>query len=330
MRYTHLSQDERYQIYALRLEKKTLHEIASALHRDKSTIQRELKRNRGSHGWHPRQAQQLAETRQEHCRNARRINEADWNQVADYIRLDLSPQQAIERLHLEQGRQRQISHETVYQHLYARHKMGCSLIKHLRGQKPYRKRYGSGEQRRGAIKNRVSIDDRPDIVNQKVRLGDWEGDTIIGKHQQGVVITLVDRASRFTLAERRHSKHAKGVTQSIRRLFAPHQDKCHTVTFDNGKEFALHAELRTHLQVAVYFAHPYCSWERGLNENTNGLLRQYFPKNTNFKTIHQQELQRAVDKLNHRPRKCLGYRTPYEVFYNLDILPLNSHSCCTS
>ena len=330
MHYTHLTQDERYQIYALRLEKKTAKEIAVVLNRDPSCIYRELRRNKGGNGWRPLQAQKLAEERQKNCRNARRIKEADWDKVADYLRLDLSPQQAIERLNLEQKEKIQISHETVYLRIYADRRRGGNLVKHLRGQKPYRKRYGSGEQRRGAIKNRVSIDDRPEIVDQKTRLGDWEGDTVIGKGQQGVVITLVDRVSRFTLAERRNSKHAEGVTHSIQQLLAPHKDKCHTITFDNGKEFARHADIAAHLQAAVYFAHPYHSWERGLNENTNGLLRQYFPKKTNLKKISQQELQLAVDKLNHRPRKCLGYRTPYEVFYNLPILPLKYPRCCTS
>jgi IS30 family transposase len=268
--------------------------------------------------------------RKKNCRNARRIDEADWAKVSDYLRMDLSPQQAIERLSLEAQEKIKISHETVYLRIYADRRAKGTLIKHLRGQKPYRKRYASGAQRRGAIKNRVCIDERPDIVDQKIRIGDWEGDTVIGKNQQGVVITLVDRASRFTLATKRHSKHAKGVTTSINRLLEPHREQCHTLTFDNGKEFAGHEAIAAHLQADVYFAHPYHSWERGLNENTNGLLRQYFPKKTNLKNITEDELQIAIHKLNHRPRKCLGYRTPFEVFYNLDILPLKTTSRCTS
>lgn len=324
MSYTHLSQDERYQIHEMLVEKKSQKVIALALDRSVSTISRELNRNSGVHRWKPEQAHKLSENRQKNCRNARRIDEGDWAEVTCYLRLDLSPQQAVNRLSLENNAPLKISHETIYQRIYADKKRGGNLVKHLRGQKPYRKRYGSGDQRRGAIKNRVSIDARPEIVAQKTRLGDWEGDTIIGKDQQGVVVTLVDRVSRFTLAECLNSKHADGVTAVINRLLDPHKRTCHTITFDNGKEFAGHEAITAYLEAAVYFAHPYHSWERGLNENTNGLIRQYFPKKTNLKNLSQEALQLAINKLNHRPRKCLGYRTPYEVFYNLDILPLKS------
>jgi transposase, IS30 family len=330
MSYTHLTQDERYQIHEMLIEKKSKKDIALALSRSTTAIYRELNRNRGVHSWKPGQAQKLSETRQKNCRNARRIDEKDWAEVTDYLRLDLSPQQAVNRLSLEKKAPLTISHETIYQRIYADQKRGGDLVKHLRGQKPYRKRYGSGDQRRGAIKNRVSIDERPDIVAQKTRLGDWEGDTIIGKDQQGVVVTLVDRVSRFTLAERLDSKHADGVTAVINGLLTAHKQTCHTITFDNGKEFAGHQAMTACLQAAVYFAHPYHSWERGLNENTNGLIRQYFPKKTNFKNVSQEELQLAIHKLNHRPRKCLGYQTPYEVFYNLAILPLKTTRSCTS
>ena len=330
MSYTQLTQEERYQIYALRLEKKSVKEIAQAVGRHRTTIQREFDRNTGGNGWRAPQAHQLATKRQQHCRNARRVSQSDWDKVESYLRLDLSPQQAIARLNLEQGSALQISVETVYARIYADHERGGTLKSHLRGQKVYRKRYASGDQRRGAIKNRVSIDERPEIVAQKTRRGDWEGDTIIGKNQQGVVVTLVDRFSRFTLAKSVGTKHASGVTAAINALLTPHKETCHTITFDNGKEFAGHEAITAHLQAAVYFAHPYHSWERGLNENTNGLIRQYFPKNTNLKHITEDALQLAIDQLNHRPRKCLGYKTPFEVFYNLDILPLKSLPRCTS
>ena len=329
MCYAHLTQDERYQIHALRCEKKSIHAISLALGRSKSTIHRELKRNAGVHRWHPAGAQGMADKRQQNCRNARRISEADWADVAAYVRLNLSPQQAINRLSLEKKIPLAISHETVYQRIYGK-KHGADLITHLRGQKRYRKRYASGKERRGGIRNRVSIDARPAIVADKTRLGDWEGDTIIGKDQQGAVVTLVDRVSRFTLAHRVASKHARGVTDAVNRLLTPHRHVCHTLTFDNGLEFAMHGDMTAHLQADVYFAHPYHSWERGLNENTNGLIRQYFPKKTNFKNVSQQALQTAIDQLNHRPRKCLDYKTPFEVFYNQDILPLKSNPCCTS
>jgi IS30 family transposase len=329
MRYTHLTRDERYQIHELRAEKNTASEIARQLGRHKSTISRELRRNAGKHRWKPGLAHATAEQRQKNCRNARRISDAHWSAVTAYLRLDLSPQQAIGRLKLENNRVA-ISHETVYRHIYANQRGSGELVQHLRGQKTYRKRYGSGQQRRGRIKNRVSIDERPDIVNQKTRLGDWEGDTVIGKGQQGVLVTLVERRSRYTLAQRLDSKHADGVSAAINALLTPHKEQCHTITFDNGREFAGHESIAAHLQAAVYFAHPYHSWERGVNENTNGLIRQYHPKNTNLKQVSQEQVALTVHKLNHRPRKCLGYQTPHEVFFGLKILPLNSIASCTS
>lgn len=321
MSYTHLTQDERYQIYEYRLQKKSYKEIGALLNRHCTTIKREIMRNQGGCGWRPLQAQEKAEERRCNSNNARRIKEEDWQIVQYYLHQNLSPEEIIGRLAVE-GTPIQISHETIYQRIYEDKRQGGKLYKLLRCQKKNRKRYASGQQKRGMIKNRTSIDERPLIVDQKIRIGDIEGDTVIGKDQQGVIITLVDRASRFTFATKAKSKHAKVVAQGMIDLLKPHQHRCHTITVDNGKEFAAHEMVAEELQVDVYFAHPYHSWERGLNENTNGLLRQYFPKKTNLKKITEQELQMAIFMLNHRPRKCLGYKIPFEVFYNLDILPL--------
>lgn len=329
MRYTHLTQEERYQIYALRIQGFTGSAIAKELKRSESTISRELERNAGARCWKPLHAHNVAQERQKKCRNARRISDTDWAAVEAYIRLDCSPEQAIARLALEETPV-VISHETVYKRIYADKQRGGDLVKHLRCQKVYRKRYGSGQQRRGMIKNRVSIDLRPDIVDQKTRIGDWEGDTVIGKGHQGALVTLVDRCSRYTLVRRVDSKHTKGVCATINSMLGPHKAQCHTITFDNGKEFAGHETIAAHLQAAVYFAHPYHSWERGLNENTNGLIRQYHPKKTNFKLVSHEEVAWMQYKLNHRPRKCLGYRTPHEVFFGSGILPLKTITGCTS
>lgn len=323
MRYTHLTQDERYQIHEWRIDQISINQIAQRLGRSASTISRELKRNRGVHRWSPIQAQRTAMERQQNSRNARRVAESAWQAVYSYLRLNLSPEQAIYRLALERGGPIGISHETVYQRIYADRRAGGDLIQHLRSQKLRRKRHGSGHQRRHSLPGRIGIEHRPAIVEQKIRLGDWEGDTVIGKGQQGVLVTLVDRVSRFTLAAPLASKHAQGVSAAVIELLGPHRQVCHTLTFDNGLEFADHALMSARLQVDVYFARPYHSWERGLNENTNGLLRQYFPKKTNLKAVSPEQVQAAVDQLNHRPRKCLGYRTPYEVFYKLATLPLN-------
>lgn len=156
-------------------------------------------------------------------------------------------------------------------------------------------------------------------MDKKTRLGDWEGDTVIGKNHKGVLVTLVERRSRYTLACQADTKEALPVCEAIIEMLRPHKSVCHTITFDNGKEFAQHQHVAACLDAKVYFAHPYCSWERGLNENTNGLLRQYFPKGTDLQSVTQSQVLDAVYALNHRPRKCLGYKTPHEVFYGLPL-----------
>ena len=204
-----------------------------------------------------------------------------------------------------------ISHENIYRYVYRDKRAGGNWVKNLRGRKPYRKRYGSGDQRRGAIKNRVSIDERPPIVADKIRIGDWVGDTVIGKNQQGALVTLADRVSRYTLAGLVKSN----VAAVIQSLFEPYRDICHTITFDNGKEFTGHETIEAYLDAAIFFAHTYHSWERGLNENTNGLIRQYFPKGSNLLKVKTEQVAFVINQMNHRPRKCLDWKTPYEVFF---------------
>jgi IS30 family transposase len=320
MTYTHLTQDERYQIHALRRQGVSLARIAAELQRSGSTITRELKRNATAAGYKPAHAHMCAHKRQCDRRNARQFSVQQWAHVHTYLRLHLSPQQCSGRLKLEKAIT--ISHECIYLHAYQNKTEGGDLVSYLRCQKARRKRYASGQERRGTLKNRTSIEQRPAVVDKRTRIGDWEGDTVIGKGHQGVLVTLVERKSRYTLAAPLNSRHSAGVTQAIIALLRPHKTQCKTLTFDNGKEFAEHEFIAQCLQAKVYFAHPYCSWERGLNENHNGLLRQFFPKNTNLLKVTQEQVDDAVYCLNHRPRKCLGYRTPHEVFYGLEMRPL--------
>jgi IS30 family transposase len=195
-------------------------------------------------------------------------------------------------------------------------KSGGSLYLHLRcRQKKYKKRYGSNDQR-GTIPNRKSIDERPKIVNEKSRIGDWEGDTVIGKNHKGALVTLVERKTKFTLVAYVANKTAENVTDAMISLLMPHVNKVHTITVDNGKEFAYHEQVTQKLNSHVYFAHPYHSWERGLNENTNGLIRQYVPKKSEINTTTQNQLGIIMDKLNFRPRKSLDFDSPADLFYN--------------
>ena len=192
---------------------------------------------------------------------------------------------------------------------------GGDLHRFLRCQKRRRKRYGT-HSRRGIIPNQVSIDDRPAIVEAKQRLGDWEGDTVIGKGHRGALVTLVERQSLFTVIKNVCRKTAELVRRAVTQGLAPYKDQVQTITYDNGREFADHEGMGKDLDAKIYFAHPYASWERGLNENTNGLIRQYFPKNRDLTTVSEQEIDHATNQLNHRPRKTLEFKTPYEVFFN--------------
>lgn len=311
--YTQLTIEQRYQISGLKKAGFNQSKIATDLKVHKSTISRELRRNRGQRGWRPAQAHEKATGRCRGIVGASKFQPENWQEVDRLIRQDFSPAQISGRMASENTLQ--ISHETIYRHIYDDKRAHGDLWRHLRCQKSRRKRYGSGQERRGTLKNRISIDERPAIVEKKERVGDWEGDTVIGKGQKGALLTLIDRASRFSLASMLPTKHAEGITAATIALLGPHKRKRHTMTFDNGKEFAGHENMAKELKMAVYFAHPYHSWERGVNENTNGLLRQYFPKGAYFEKVTDAQVQTAVDSLNHRPRKILGFKTPFEVFW---------------
>jgi IS30 family transposase len=277
----------------------------------KSTISRELRRNRGLKGYRPYQADELAYDRQ--CAAYRaRITWQTWEQVERLLRQDWSPEQITGRLKLEQ--QPTVSHECIYLYVYAEKRRGGTLHRHLRSQKKQRKRY-SGYLRRGQIPNRTSIDQRPQIVASKSRFGDWEADTIVGARHKGGILSVVERKSKLTRLRKLATKGAAEMKDNAIGLLAPLAARVHTITVDNGKEFCEHELIAAGLQARLYFAHPYSSWERGLNENTNGLVRQYFPKKYEFAKISDQDLQQVEDLLNNRPRKTLGYRTPNEVFF---------------
>jgi transposase, IS30 family len=320
MTYTQLSQTERYQISALLTAGRSKTAIAQQLKRHRSTIDREIARCPDLSLYEPEYAHRRALQCQKAGRNARTIEASRFIHIDHYLRLKLSPEQVCGRLEAEGISPPSV--ESIYQHVLKDKRSGGDLYTHLRCQKILRKRYGSGRERRGQITNRVCIEQRPAIVDDKSRLGDWEGDTVVGKDHKGVLVTLVERKSRYTLACQADTKEAGPVGEAIIEMLRPHKKLCHTITFDNGKEFAQHAHIASCLKAQAYFAHPYCSWERGLNENTNGLLRQYFPKGTDLRAVTQSQVQDAVYALNHRPRKCLGYKTPHEVFYGLALKPI--------
>ena len=316
MSYTHLTEDERYHIDELLRLDYTQAAIADELGRSASTISRELRRNRGKRGWRPRQACNKATLRlsERGKNNAPKIDETVWDYALDKITSEQwSPEQIAGRAKKE--KKPPISHESIYQRILADKKNGGILYTHLRCKKKRKKRYGANDSGRGRIPNRVDIDERPAIVESKRRVGDWEGDTVIGSHNGGSVFaTMVERKSLFTVAGKSKDKTTQSVIDSIIMEMSSLSELVETVTLDNGKEFSGHQRIADELGGKVYFAKPYHSWERGLNENTNGLLRQFFPKKTFFKNITQDKLSRITKLINHRPRKRLGYLTPHEVF----------------
>lgn len=312
--YTQLTQEERYQIQALMKAGHNQTKIASVLGRDKSTISRELKRNRGQRGYRPKQAQEQAIRRRQKVHRGK-ISPAHWERVEALVRQDWSPEQVSGWLAREEGIT--ISHEWIYLYVYTDKNQGGDLYKHLRCQKPRRKRYGSYD-RRGQIKGRVCIDERPAVVERRSRIGDWEADTVIGKPGGAVLVTLAERKTRQSILALSPDKSAKAVKKAILGALQPHAAHVHTITYDNGKEFAHHNEIADTLDARGYFAHPYHSWERGLNENMNGLIRQYLPKGKSFDSLTQDYIQLIMDKLNNRPRKCLGYKTPNQVFFGIN------------
>ncbi len=310
--YQRLSKDERIALAVL-LET-TIYkqcQIAAMMKRNPSTISREIKRGGGKENYLANHAHELAQARMRACANARRITPETWATVEFLLAFDLSPEQVW--IYLRENELPSVSPEWIYQRIYAAKRTGGLLHLGLRCQKARRKRYGS-YRRRGVIANAISIDQRPAIVDTRWRFGDWEIDLVIGAGQQQALVTLIERRSRYVLMAHVPFKTAENVSQAIIKLLNPFKNTClHTITTDNGSEFAQHQHIAKKLNSQFFFAHPYSSWERGSIENANGLIRQYFPKTMSFNTITPEDIQFVTTRLNHRPRKCLLAKTPYQV-----------------
>lgn len=322
MSYVQLTSEERYVIYHLKLFKLSLREIARRLGRHHTTISREIQRNGPAVPswvyWHE-DAHQRALQRRRRPRHYRRYAHAPLvRYVEQSLRAERSPDVIAARLKMEypDDIKMRVSIETVYRWVYRDAQQGGQLFNFLcRSHKKRRRqrRYGTG---RGLIPGRISIDERPDAVAARQRFGDWEGDTVEGAKGSGHITTHVERKSRYLIAAKLANKTAAVTAVAITAAFRKiPRTLRHTLTLDNGKEFARFSEIEKGTGLVVYFADPYSAWQRGTNENTNGLLRRYFPKGSDFRNVTQETLASAVKKLNHRPRKCLGYRTPHEVFH---------------
>jgi IS30 family transposase len=309
--YKHLTRDERYQIAILLKAGKRQNEIAVLMNRHPSSISRELTRNRGQRGYRPKQAQALSQARMRACDNGRRVSDETWTTVEVKLAETWSPEQISG--YLKANKQPGVSHECIYQRIYRDKRAGGTLHRALRCQKARRKRH-TGRERRGTIPNQVSIDLRPDVANRRERFGDWEADLVIGAGHQQALVTINERTSRYSLMAHVPAKTAQNVSDVMASLLTPFKKFVHTLTTDNGKEFAQHERIAEKLDADFFFAHPYASWERGANENMNGLIREFFPKKMSFREITRKDIEFAMHRLNHRPRKCLGFKTPHEVF----------------
>ena len=311
--YKHLTSEERYYIAINIKQGISKNKIAQHLNRSHSTIAREIKRNTGKRGYRYNQADDFAQQRHQAKDKFVKLTAECRHLIDNCLRLDWSPEQICGWL--STNNIIQLHHESIYRYLLKDKVNGGLLYKHLRHQgKPYRKRYGYAHNRTG-IPNRIDIDQRSEAVNNREVFGHWEADTIIGKAHKGAIVTLDERISKLRLAYPLNSKHKGGVSNAIGTLLNPVKDFVHSITYDNGKEFAGHEQINKAINCCSYFAKPYHSWERGQNENANGLLRQYFPKSMKLINVAINDVKTAVDKLNSRPRKCLEFKTPYQVFF---------------
>lgn len=307
-----LTNEDRCKIDALYKTGMNAATIAKQMGRHKSTISREIKKNSPEGVYECTQAIALTKKRKAGSGARERLTEDDWTLVRTLLYTKWSPEQISGWLRENPDIGFYVSDQWIYEYIYTNRENGGDLYESLRRKgRPYR--HGKFRSYKGTIKGRVSIEARPEIVEKRLRIGDWEIDSVIGKLNQSSLVTLVERLSRYTVILKVNSKEAQAVSQAliarVRKLELP----VHTLTADNGTEFAEHKKISDELGLDFYFAHPYSSWERGTNENTNGLIRQYFPKGADFNTISDDAISVVERELNNRPRKCLKFRRPVEI-----------------
>jgi IS30 family transposase len=314
----HLTREQRYTICVMKKQGYAQNDIALTIGKDKSVVCRELKRNcdKRSKKYDAdlahRKYLQRQRDKPKHIRFTTQVRQC----VDELLNKDYSPEQIAGRTKLKGINC--VSPERIYQYVWKDKKEGGNLYMHLRRRgRKYRKR-GNAKDTRGIIKDRIGIEQRPAIVDKKERLGDLEIDTVIGQDHKGALLTINDRVSSMTWIAKLNGKNADELARKTIEVLNPFKNLTNTITADNGKEFAEHKIISTSLDVDFYFAKPYHSWERGANENMNGLIRQYFPKGSSFENISNDDVQRVQDILNNRPRKKLNYLTPNE-FLSLNL-----------
>jgi transposase, IS30 family len=315
MTYRQLTADDRYIISACRMQGLSDAEIARQVGCHRSTVGREIKRNRCALDgrYRPSKAQRRTQARRRRSRRNRQFDNQAYQLVCSLLREDWSPAQVAGRLKVE-GRL-SISHETIYRYIYQDKKKGGNLYQHMRhAAKNCRKRYRSNDNR-GRLQGKRHISERPAAVDSRRQVGHWEIDTVMGSGDQHCIVSVLERKSGYLLIGKLRNRTALGLTQRTVQLIDRHADFFDTITADNGTEFHDYEAIEEATGVTFYFATPYHSWERGSNENGNGLIRQYLPKRQSMAKISQQKCDAIAHKLNTRPRERLGFKTPEEVFY---------------
>ncbi|MBZ5877443.1 IS30 family transposase [Chromohalobacter israelensis] len=313
MGYRQLTQIQRYQIHARYDVGKSQRQIGRELGLHSSTISRELRRNATASGYDPEQAQARSDHRRRTAWKWTKRLPSMIAAVADRLREEWSPEQISGFMAPLVGIG--VSHQWIYSLIWDDKARGGDLWHYLRQPKRRSKHRAQAKSAGlGKIPNRVGIEHRPAAVNDRRFIGHWEGDTVIQGHKQSGLVTLVERRSGYLLAARLPKISAKLTKAAMIRLLKPHRGAVQTITLDNGSEFADHEAVAKAVTATTYFCDPYCSGQRGTNENTNGLIRQYFPKGTDFRQVTDAKLRKVVKNLNDRPRKRLGYRTPAQVF----------------
>ena len=315
MNYRQLDNDERERIAHMKMNGKSQRAMARELGRSPSTISRELRRNRyptdGS--YKVVHAGSMARGRRRRARQGSRFHQIHWLEVEALLRQDYSPEQVSGWLRRHGNFT--ISHETIYRYVWEDKKAGGTLHQHLRcARKQRRKRYGQYDSR-GRLAGKRPIEERPREAEHRTEIGHWEVDTVHGKGK-GSIATIVDRKTGYVLIGRLENRTMRATNERLRHLISKHPDRFATITSDNGCEFHGYRDLEDRCDVTFYFANPYHSWERGTNENTNGLIRQYLPKGCCMDELSQARCNAIAKKLNHRPRKRHGFRTPAELFEN--------------
>jgi len=311
--YHHLTYPERCQIFALKSSGESISQIAATLSVSRWTVYRELGRNQENAQYHYNRAHIQALKRRSKASNRhRKMTPEMVVLIEERLRLQWSPEQISGRLRRDS--KSGVSHETIYKHIRKDRARGGELYRELRHRGKKYNRRGYGKAGRGCIPGRVDISERPSIVEEKKRIGDWEIDTIIGSEHRGVIVSMVERRSKLTLLKKAGRKTSQEVGLALTDRLGAVKEKVLTITADNGKEFANHIEIGRQLDAKVFFARPYHSWERGLNEHTNGLVRQYLPKYERLDLVPDETIALVEERLNNRPRKVLQFRTPIEVF----------------